>query len=123
MIHAASRERLQLLGYVSNSTVHNAGKPFTHKEVYMTTKATSTKPAYRLRYGNVAAAIWPNNSPSGYFYHTTFERVYKQGDRWAESFSFDDRDLPSLAKAALDIHSWIQQQKANAVTVKGDESS
>jgi hypothetical protein len=87
----------------------------------MKTTTTNAKPVFRLRYGNVAAAIWANNSQSGYFYNTTFERIYKDGDRWAESNSFDDRDLPSLSKAALDIHSWIQQQKAGAVTVDGGD--
>jgi hypothetical protein len=82
---------------------------------------TSAKPVHRLRYGSVAAAIWANSSQAGYFYNTTFERVYKEGDRWAESFSFEDRDLPNLAKAAFDMHSWIQQKKANAVTVDGGE--
>jgi hypothetical protein len=59
--------------------------------------------------------------PSRIFYNTTFCRVYKDGSIWGESASFEDRDLPNLAKAAADAHSWIYQQKALAVTVTGNE--
>ena len=62
----------------------------------------NAKPVYRLRYGNVVAAVWLNNSSSGYFYNTTFCRLYKDGDQWGDSSSFEDRDLPNLAKAATD---------------------
>ncbi len=77
------------------------------------------RPVHAIRYGNVSVAVWANNSPAGYFYNTTFRRVYKQGDQWGESPSFDDRDLPNLAMAAADVHAWIQQQKQNAVTTSG----
>ena len=85
----------------------------------------NNKPVYRLRYGNVAAAVWANNSKAGYFFNTTFSRVYRSGEqeRWGDSASFDDRDLPNLAKAAADVHSWIYQQKALAVTVNGTEAA
>lgn len=82
----------------------------------------TNKPVYRLRYGNVAAAVWANNSQAGYFYNTTFQRTYPlEGGGWGDSFSFDDRDLPNLAKAAADVHTWIHQQKALAVTVNGTD--
>ena len=54
---------------------------------------------------------------------STVCRVYKDGDAWGESGSFEDRDLPNLAKAAADVHTWIYQQKAKAVTVNGTESA
>ena len=82
----------------------------------------NNKPVYRLRYGNVVAAVWANNSQAGYFFNTTFTRIYKDGDQWGDSNSFEDRDLPNLAKAAADVHTWIYQQKANAVTVNGPDS-
>lgn len=84
----------------------------------------SNRPVYRLRYGNVVAAVWANNSQSGYFYSTTVVRTFvDEGGRWGESTSFDDRDLPNLAKAAADVHTWIHQQKANAVTVNGTDAA
>jgi hypothetical protein len=83
----------------------------------------SARPVYRLRYGNVVAAVWLNNSAAGYFYNTTFSRLYKDGDQWGDSSSFEDRDLPNLAKAAADVHTWIFQQKAQAVTVNGKDAA
>jgi hypothetical protein len=83
----------------------------------------NAKPVYRLRYGNVVAAVWLNNSSSGYFYNTTFCRLYKDGDNWGDSASFEDRDVPNLAKAAADAHTWIYQQKAQAVVVNGSEAA
>jgi hypothetical protein len=81
------------------------------------------RPVFRLRYGNVVAAVWIDNTKAGCFYHATFKRVYKEGDRWGDSNSFEDRDLPNLAKAASDVHSWIFQQKAQAVTVNGTDAA
>ena len=77
------------------------------------------QPVHAIRYGNVSVAVWANNSSVGYFFNTTFRRVFKQGDDWGESTSFDDRDLPNLEKAAADAHSWIQRQKQSAVTTWG----
>jgi hypothetical protein len=84
----------------------------------------TTRPVYKLRYGNVAAAVWlRNNLTAGYFYDTTFTRVFRREDgNWGDSTSFEDRDLPNLAKAAADVHTWIYQQKAKAVTVNGSGS-
>lgn len=83
----------------------------------------SNKPVHKIRYGNVSCAIWANNSPAGYFFDTTFRRVFKSGDEWGESASFEDRDLPNVMKASADAHSWIYQQKANAVTVETTDDS
>lgn len=80
---------------------------------------TTTRPVHAIRYGSVSAAVWANNSRAGYFFNTTFCRSYKEGDEWRETASFEDRDLPSLAKAALDAHSWIYAQKAKAIPGEG----
>ena len=84
---------------------------------------TNNRPVHRLRYGNVVAAVWANNSQAGYFYTSTFTRIYKDGDNWGDTNSFEDRDLPNLAKAAADVHSWIHNQKANAVIVNGTDAT
>ena len=83
----------------------------------------NSKPVYRLRYGNVVAAVWLNNSNAGYFYNTTFCRLYKDGDNWGDSTSFEDRDLPNLVKAADDVHTWIFQQKAQAETFNDPDAA
>jgi hypothetical protein len=85
--------------------------------------STNNKPVHKIRYGSVIASIWADNSTSGYFYNTTFCKIYKSGDRWCDTFSFEDRDLPNLAKAAADAHTWIYEKKANAVTVEGGEKA
>lgn len=82
----------------------------------------NNRPVFKLRYGNVSAAVWLRNSSTGYFYDTTFTRVFRREDgNWGDSTTFEDRDLPNLAKAAADVHTWIYQQKAAAVTVNGGE--
>ena len=83
----------------------------------------NNKPVHAIRYGNVSCAIWANNSQAGYFYNTTFCRVYKDDEQWGESSSFEDRDLPNLMKAAADAHTWIFQRKANAVTTENEDGS
>ena len=83
----------------------------------------SNKPINRLRYGNVVATVWANNSHAGYFYDTTVHRVYKVADQWGDSISFEDRDLPNLAKVAADVHTWIHQQKMSAVSVGGTNTA
>lgn len=101
-------------------TIDYVGCRFLHNE--RNTEQTeekmdnSSKPVHKIRYGNVSCAVWLNGSPAGYFYNTTFSRVYKDGEQWGESASFEDRDLPNLMKASADAHTWIHQQKANAVT-------
>jgi hypothetical protein len=75
----------------------------------------TNQPVHRIRYGYVAATVWENSSLAGSFFNTTFRRAFKkQDDTWSETDSFDDRDLPTLAKAAADAHSWIYAARQNA---------
>jgi hypothetical protein len=79
----------------------------------------TNKPVHRIRYGHVAATVWENSSLAGSFFNTTFRRAFKkQDDTWSETDSFDDRDLPALAKAAADAHSWIHAAKKNATVAE-----
>lgn len=83
------------------------------------------QPVHRIRYGAVVAAVWSNNGSAGPFHTTTFRRTFKKSDdTWAESDSFDERDLPALAKAASDAHSWIYTARTNeqASATGGDGS-
>ena len=45
----------------------------------------TAKPVFKLRYGNVSAAVWANNSQSGYFFNTTFYSGPKKLDHDFES--------------------------------------
>lgn len=69
------------------------------------------KPERSVRYGSVEGSIWKNEGENGPFYNATFSRRYKQGEEWKSTSSFSEADLPTLAKAALDLHSMIQTLK------------
>ena len=71
------------------------------------------KPANTARYGAIKCTIWRNDSRNGPFFSTVITRSYKDGEEWRESPSFGQEDLPTLAKAALDAHSWIREQMAS----------
>ena len=70
-------------------------------------------PAHTARYGALKCTIWKNDSRNGPFYSTVITRSYKDGEDWRETPAFGQEDLPTLAKAALDAHSWIREQLAS----------
>jgi hypothetical protein len=70
------------------------------------------KPAHTARYGALKCTIWKNDSRNGPFFTTVITRSYKDGEDWKESHAFGLEDLPTLAKAALDAHSWIRERLA-----------
>jgi hypothetical protein len=73
----------------------------------------TNSPVHKLRYGAVDAAVWKNirEGMEGEFFSVTLSKRFKHGEDWKESKSFDERDLPTVAKAANDAHSWIQGAK------------
>jgi hypothetical protein len=70
------------------------------------------KPTHEVRLGGIKAAIWRNKTESG---DTRFSvrlcRIYKDGDAWKSSQSYNRDDLLLLAKVADQVHSWIHQQE------------
>jgi hypothetical protein len=68
------------------------------------------KPVQTFRYRAVKCVIWRNEGRNGAFYNTVITRSYKDGEDWKDSPSFGQDDLPAVAKAALDAHSWVQEQ-------------
>ena len=87
----------------------------------MQTESTGNKPAHSIRYGNVKATIWPNESEdNGTFYSVTLTRSWRdEKQEWHDSQSFNFKDLPHLAKAVNDAHSWIAwQERRNAEAKK-----
>ena len=109
-----------LVRHVTVAVPHN-NREQTNKGELM---AEHDKPIHKIRYGSVTATIWANNSMAGYFYNSTFKRSFRKADEsWSETDSFDDRDLPALAKAANDAHSSIYAAKAraNVQSADGDE--
>jgi len=71
---------------------------------------SENKPIHAISYGAVRAAIWRNDTAKGIFYDVSFARRYRDGEAWLSTHVFGTRDLPILAKAALDAHTWIQSQ-------------
>jgi hypothetical protein len=61
----------------------------------------------------VKAAIWQNQSESsGSFFTVTVARGWRDdNNEWHDSSSFNFNDLPNLAKAVSDAHSWIAWQE------------
>lgn len=69
------------------------------------------RPEKSLRYGNIEGAVWRNEGEKGDFFNVTFSRRYRDGEEWKSSQSFSERDLPTLSKLALDLHSVVQVLK------------
>ena len=66
------------------------------------------RPVHTIRYRNVKAAIWENESANGAFFSVTITRSWQDERKdWHDSQSFNAGDLPTLAKAVNDAHSWI----------------
>jgi hypothetical protein len=67
------------------------------------------KPASEVRIGSIKATIWRNQTETGARHNVTFERLYKDGDKWKSTQSFGRDDLLLLAKVADEAHSRIFQ--------------
>lgn len=66
------------------------------------------KPVHTIRYRNLKATIWQNQNQSGTFHTVTLTRSYQDDAKsWHDTGSFNASDLPTLAKAVNDAHSWI----------------
>lgn len=74
---------------------------------------TENKPVHSMNYGTLQVSIWEQQSDLGdsKFYRACFNRTYKDNDTWCKSRYFLENDLPVLAKAILDAHTWIQNRK------------
>ena len=68
------------------------------------------KPIHEIRRGAIRAVIWVNESSDGYFYTTTFSRLYKDGKEWETTDSFAYDDLLLLADVAARTRAWLRDQ-------------
>jgi hypothetical protein len=86
-------------------------------------KSNENKPIHRIKYGAVKATIWQNDSAKGPFYTVTVSRSWRDDKQeWHDNASFHFKDLPNLAKAITDSHSWIdwqERQKTSKAPQKG----
>jgi len=69
------------------------------------------KPVHKIRYGNIEAAIWANETDNGTVYRVSVTRHYLDGDHWKQTGTFGKEDLLTLSKAANEAHTWIYGQK------------
>ena len=70
------------------------------------------RPVQSIRFGQLEAAIWRNETDSGVFYNVTVKRHFvNDSGSWGESQSFGYEDLPTLAKLTNDCHSAIYRMK------------
>jgi hypothetical protein len=73
-------------------------------------------PAHEIRIGTVKASIWSNETKLGTRFGVTLSRIYKAGESWKRTSTFDRDDLLTLRKVLDQAHSWICQ-KANTEAV------
>jgi len=77
-----------------------------------TTKTNTNKPAHEIRINGIRATIWKNDTDKGPRFNTTFERSYRDGDKWKSSDSFGQQDLLLLSHVATEAFRWIAMQPA-----------
>ena len=72
----------------------------------------STKPAHKIRFGNLQITIWRNANEKGVWYSAVPARSYKEGDEtWKETDSLGQDDLLSMAELHRQAFVWIAKQK------------
>jgi hypothetical protein len=67
------------------------------------------KPIAEVRTGSIKATIWRNATENGARFNVTFDRLYKDGDKWKSTSTFGRDDLLLLAKVADLAHTRIFQ--------------
>ena len=77
----------------------------------MTNADSRPEPVNRMRYGNVEATIWRNETTTGTRYNVTLARVFKEGDSWKRSNSFGEDELLRAARLANDAYTFLQSVK------------
>jgi hypothetical protein len=75
-------------------------------------ETTMSKPAHKIRLGNLQVTIWRNSGERGPWYSIVPSRSFKQGDEgWRETEALGFDDLLPMAKLFDLAHSWIMDQQ------------
>ena len=77
-------------------------------------KATKSPPVHELRLGRIKGLVWQNKTQHGVRFSVTIVRLYKDGEEWHETTSFDRDDLPLVAKVADRLHTFIFEHIAES---------
>lgn len=73
---------------------------FTGYSQDSTTKKTKQKPKATYQVGSAKVVVWVNKRDDGTTWKNfKIEKVYKKGDQWATSSSFDETELLELKSA------------------------
>ena len=67
----------------------------------------NSKSVPKIRIGSLKAAISPNDTEGRIRYTITFSHLYKDGEQWKTTQTFDRNDLLILAKVADQAHTRI----------------
>ena len=78
-----------------------------HMKSQQNESPSNAKPAHRIRHGAVTASIWRQVSDKGPLFNVTFQRVYKDKDKWKYSGNFGRKDLLVVSLIAARAFEWI----------------
>lgn len=73
----------------------------------------SNRPFRVIRRGSLKVVIWQNQTTNGLMFSTQLIRVYKDGDDWKETHSFNREDLLHAAKLLDAADSIIHREEEN----------
>jgi len=77
----------------------------------------SDRPSHVIRFGLIKVTIYEKKTPQGTRHNVAVCRLYRNGDQWVESKVFGRDDLPLVAKAVDEAHTWIfTQSQGNPLT-------
>ena len=75
------------------------------------------KPERKFNCGSISASIWANtkvvNSETVKLYSVTINKVYKEGEEWKHTNSFNIEDLPKVALVATEAYKYIRLVENN----------
>jgi len=69
-------------------------------------------PVQEIRLGRIKGLVWKNDTAAGARFSITITQLYKDGDTWKETTSYDLRELPLVAKVADKADTWIYEELA-----------
>ncbi len=75
-----------------------------------TSQQPKQRPVHEVKAGMAKAAIWRNETEKGPRYSVTFQRLYKDGDSWKSTSSFNPRDLLDLIECSVFAAKWIREE-------------
>lgn len=78
-----------------------------------TTQQAKQRPLHEVKAGMAKAAIWRNDTEKGPRYSVTFQRLYKDGENWKSTASFNPRDLIDLVECAVFAAKWIREETSS----------